>query len=223
MKHYSRYWRDRRGPLGRQWACIACAKRKRLVKYGSEPERFREASKKYYWENRDEVLRKAHENRRDNPEFHRARNRDYAAKYRKEKPWRGSVNYRRHREKHLAYQRDYRHRNAIAFRHRASVRRAKMRGATLVPFTAHQLDQRLQMFGSRCWICDCPVTPASMAIDHVKPLNAGGAHMLANLRPACRLCNARKHDTWPFSPELAWWLQEESMKHLVGAGWGTNE
>ena len=34
--------------------------------------------------------------------------------------------------------------------------------------------------------------------DHVKPLSKGGAHMLANLRPACGHCNRRKRDRWPF-------------------------
>jgi 5-methylcytosine-specific restriction endonuclease McrA len=33
--------------------------------------------------------------------------------------------------------------------------------------------------------------------DHVKPLAKGGAHILANLRPACLSCNRSKRDRWP--------------------------
>ncbi|MGX7727586.1 HNH endonuclease [Rhodococcus sp. 5G237] len=39
-------------------------------------------------------------------------------------------------------------------------------------------------------------------VDHVKPINKGGPHMLANLRPACGPCNSRKRDQWPFTNEI---------------------
>jgi 5-methylcytosine-specific restriction endonuclease McrA len=60
------------------------------------------------------------------------------------------------------------------------------------------LDGKLAYWGWRCWINGpgCTVDPESW--DHVKPLTKGGAHMLANLRPACGHCNRRKHDRWPF-------------------------
>ncbi len=34
----------------------------------------------------------------------------------------------------------------------------------------------------------------------VKPLAKGGSHWASNLRPACRSCNSRKGDRWPFTP-----------------------
>jgi 5-methylcytosine-specific restriction endonuclease McrA len=60
------------------------------------------------------------------------------------------------------------------------------------------LDGKLAYWGWRCWINGpgCTVDPEKW--DHVKPLTKGGAHMLANLRPACGHCNRRKHDRWPF-------------------------
>jgi 5-methylcytosine-specific restriction endonuclease McrA len=60
------------------------------------------------------------------------------------------------------------------------------------------LDTKLAYWGWRCWINGpgCTVDPEHW--DHVKPLSKGGAHMLANLRPACGHCNRRKHDRWPF-------------------------
>ena len=72
-------------------------------------------------------------------------------------------------------------------------RLARKRDATIVEFTNDQLDQRLSMFGYRCWMCG----EEADQVDHVKPLARGGAHALCNLRPACGPCNARKWASWP--------------------------
>jgi len=65
-------------------------------------------------------------------------------------------------------------------------------------FSARDLELRMSMFGFSCWLCDGPFEE----IDHVKPLDALGAHMLCNLRPICTYCNGRKHSAWPFSAVL---------------------
>lgn len=71
-------------------------------------------------------------------------------------------------------------------------RRASKLGVQVVGFTLTELDQRAQVFGNRCWMCRAAWTDW----DHVKPLSRGGAHCLANLRPACGPCNSRKSSTW---------------------------
>ena len=76
----------------------------------------------------------------------------------------------------------------------ASARKARLRGQLVVPFSAEQLRQRLSMFGGLCWMCGSPGT----VVDHVKPISAGGAHALSNLRPACAHCNGSKGAKWPF-------------------------
>ena len=76
--------------------------------------------------------------------------------------------------------------------------RALKRDLTIVPFTAEQLEQRFSMFAG-CWICGRSDT--RLEADHVKPVAVGGAHVLANLRPACRSCNARKGKKWPPTPQ----------------------
>ncbi len=85
--------------------------------------------------------------------------------------------------------------------------RSKVRdlNVSAVEFTAADLELRMSMFGLACWLCGGPFEH----IDHVKPLSLGGPHMLSNLRPSCQECNARKHNTWPYSAVLekfaAWW------------------
>jgi 5-methylcytosine-specific restriction endonuclease McrA len=75
-------------------------------------------------------------------------------------------------------------------------RRARRRDATVVRFTREQILAKVAYWGGRCWICG----GSYEVIDHVKPLARGGAHMLSNLRPACRTCNLSKGGKWPYQP-----------------------
>jgi 5-methylcytosine-specific restriction endonuclease McrA len=72
-------------------------------------------------------------------------------------------------------------------------RRALLAAAKIVPFTVEQLDAKMAYWGHRCWVC----RGKFQAVDHVKPLAAGGGHLLANLRPICQSCNSKKRATWP--------------------------
>lgn len=71
-------------------------------------------------------------------------------------------------------------------------RRARLREVTFVKVTSNDLESRFIANAGLCWMCggeaDC--------WDHVKPIVAGGAHMLANLRPACTPCNSSKGGKW---------------------------
>lgn len=86
-------------------------------------------------------------------------------------------------------------------------RLARKAEAVVVPFTDEQLQQRLSMFGFRCYLrirCD---GDQDIELDHVIPLTLGGPHCLANLRPICRSCNATKGGrTLSELEEAAQWL-----------------
>jgi 5-methylcytosine-specific restriction endonuclease McrA len=56
----------------------------------------------------------------------------------------------------------------------------------------------MSMFAG-CWLCGGP----REQVDHVKPIAAGGSHILANLRPICGSCNQKKWATWPLNGALA--------------------
>lgn len=85
----------------------------------------------------------------------------------------------------------------VAARNRSAARRALKVGASIGEITPSGLASRIAYYGGKCWMCGAPYAH----LDHVKPLAKGGAHMLANLRPACAPCNLAKSDKWPF--ELA--------------------
>lgn len=75
----------------------------------------------------------------------------------------------------------------------AAKRRARMEDVQILPFTDEQLAQKFAYWNNCCWVCGDPPT----CMDHVKPIAAGGAHMLCNLRPICLGCNNMKRDKWP--------------------------
>lgn len=80
----------------------------------------------------------------------------------------------------------------VCRRRHAAIRR----GCAIYQFTPEQVAAKVAYWGGKCWVCRAPYE----AIDHVKPLKKGGAHMLANLRPICTSCNTRKRDSWPYTP-----------------------
>ncbi len=137
--------------------------------------------------NRDARLAHGREYRLENLEQCRERSRDYAAHHRVEA-----------RERAAAW------RKANPERHRENVRTVKSRrrmrvAATVVPFTPEQWAQKVHYWGGRCHLQIPGICVKEVAaMDHVKPLSRGGAHVLANLRPACKPCNSSKGNRWPY-------------------------
>lgn len=177
-----------------------------------------------YARNHATILQKQAEHRRANPEHYRAKNAnsyvkhrekrvaramelrsdpDYAERaraaseaWRRDNPELYAESQRRYREEHqeerAARLKRWMRENPAAVKAMRSRREARVRGAACVPFTPAQLSARVAIFGGRCWMCRGPYEH----LDHVKPISKGGAHMLANLRPACASCNSSKKDKW---------------------------
>lgn len=99
-------------------------------------------------------------------------------------------------EAQRAYKRAYRSANKVLRREWDHRRRVRERNSMVMPLTKAMIQAKVAYWGTKCWVCSGPYE----AIDHVKPIAAGGAHMLANLRPICVSCNSKKHSTWPFMP-----------------------
>jgi 5-methylcytosine-specific restriction endonuclease McrA len=77
-------------------------------------------------------------------------------------------------------------------------RNALKRSGQATRISMKLLEAKLAYWGWRCWIAGPSCTGDPEQWDHVKPLSKRGAHLLANLRPACRPCNNRKGAQWPF-------------------------
>lgn len=102
-----------------------------------------------------------------------------------------------HKEERAEYQKAYRlTEHGRAVRHRCHYRRYARRTSALgIDYTtADMIVARCELWGNKCYICGGPME----AVDHVKPLAKGGAHLPCNLRPICKPCNSGKKDKWPY-------------------------
>lgn len=99
--------------------------------------------------------------------------------------------YLRNRASHVARSAAYRKAHPHKWIEYERRRRAQKRASQCLPLTKKDIARRFSVFGDSCAYCgrsDVPLT-----VDHAKPIARGGPHILANIRPACRPCNSRKH------------------------------
>lgn len=192
-KPKSEYHRSRSRSDGCSGYCKVCMRERRRVWYLANRERVLEENARWKAENPDRVRAIAQAWHAKNAVRLRAQN---AAWY--------QANRARMLEARAAWRAqnpDYWNRwnaaNPDAVRSKRDRRRANRMNAPTIPFTPDQLRERMRYWGNRCWVCGS----SGDEVDHVKPLNKGGAHALCNLRPICRSCNARKRDTWPYPVE----------------------
>lgn len=115
--------------------------------------------------------------------------------------------YTANRERRLAYMAEWRRNNKVLIAAIAARRKAGQVGAVGVA-TAEQIQARIDFYGGRCWICHKPWEQ----LDHVIPWARGGSNWLANIRPACASCNARK--SWRSPHDLA---RPSKRGHVVKA------
>ena len=189
--------------------CKPCTNSYTSARYRADIEKSRARGRERYHRNGDETRRRNREKYAANRESEAKRKaRAYKANpdkfLNRNRRWR-IVNRERERETNRRYyeankervaewHRIYYESNREAFYVTCQRRRARLRAARSVPFTADELADKWAYWGNRCWVCGGKPT----ASDHVKPLNKGGAHMLCNLRPICKSCNSRKRDKWPY-------------------------
>lgn len=195
-------------------ACCAAENSYQRARYHQDLDKHRALARahtaKYLEENRDIVNARARAANAANPEPARAkRRRHYVAhpeyyqrkdqEWRKQHPESSRVRSRegwrsweeRNPEANKAAKQRWVRTNQQAAREIVRRRRARLRCIQVVKFSAADLTRRLSMWPG-CWMCG----GAKEAVDHVKPISKGGAHMLSNLRPACCTCNSRKCGQW---------------------------
>ena len=195
-REYQQWW-----AMNNKESRSAASKRAALKRMVTDPDKERNRQRlvanKYRAAHRERYLATVREWRRKNPDKvreakarYRAKNRAsiraYDAQRRRcNSEWRAPVRRWEERNPDLVRQ---------AKLVREARRRARKKGVMVGTVTRILIEQRFSMFGWRCWVCG----GVSDSIDHVKPLARGGAHILANLRPVCGPCNARKADRWPY-------------------------
>ena len=78
---------------------------------------------------------------------------------------------------------------------------------------------RAEVFARDAWTCqycgDSSLTPATATADHVIPAVAGGSHLPANLRTACRSCNCAKRHASLEDFRFLKTLGEAGLAHIL--------
>ncbi len=97
--------------------------------------------------------------------------------------------YARHREQMLAQSAQYHREHREVGRARWQNYRARKRAAD-GSFTPSEWLTLVETDQGRCAYCG---STSVLEADHRIPLARGGTHLIANILPACRSCNARKH------------------------------
>ncbi len=158
---------------------------KRLVREWAKrnPDKMRAASRRHYRQH----LEKEKERQRLVKAAAYAANPDRMRKQSRESYW-------RHREKRLEYLRAYQKTEAGRLADKASKHRRRAQksgGGGSVPAA---LIRRLHAAAKICPDCGKRYSKTRPKhLDHVKPLAAGGAHSIDNLRIVCGTCNDKKH------------------------------
>lgn len=168
---------DKRTATGLQAQCKACRNAAMKAYRLANPERSKEIQ-------RDCYLR--------NAEAFKERARAYDLRHRTERRAKHAEWQRSNAEYLRAYHRTYRLR--FPERVRAKERNYDHRKRANTPasdVTADLWAARVAEFGGRCAYC---LTPGQVEMEHIDPVSRGGSHTMDNLVPACRSCNASKHD-----------------------------
>lgn len=155
----------------------------------------RQRARDWYYANRERALANVQAYTAADPERKRQWDRDHRAANRERidqrvREW-NAANSERRRE--IARK----HARIHGVKH-ARIRKARKSRVQVIPFTQEQWKAKVSYWGNRCWICGGDWSE----MDHVKPISAGGAHMLCNLRPACKPCNSGKCDKWPYPVKM---------------------
>lgn len=184
-KPLTAFYRRRASKDGLDTQCIACRKL---------------SSAEYYAKNGSHVRNKTAAYKLANPDWKR----DYDSAYQQTEAYRDYQRiYRTTNRAQLRQQQIEKYAADAAYRMRRQVnatkRRARMENVQILSFTDKQLAQKFAYWNNCCWVCGSPPT----CMDHVKPIAAGGAHMLCNLRPICLGCNNMKKDKWPLPSRAA--------------------
>lgn len=157
---------------------------------------------------RESDRRSKAKNREANRKKHAARQRHYVAANREQVYESNRRSYQTRRAARIAKVMEWRRRHPEIHAESQRRRRAQRRLTAVARIDPAAVTAKLAYWGWRCWMCGG--TPGTW--DHVKPLSKNGPHLLANLRPACLSCNARKGSHWAGLAEVGSWRRTRRLR-----------
>jgi hypothetical protein len=172
--------------------CALSARLRRKKKYEDDPSAtIQERNKKALYRAANAEKRKeyARQFRLSNPEKCREYGRRFSLANRDKCRAASKEHYLQNKDYYISKTRKYRKQNPLLGSAIDAKRRALLVNADGYQYTRPlHIKARWAFYGNKCWMCGQPAEHT----DHVIPLNAGGSHWPANLRPACAKCNCSR-------------------------------
>lgn len=205
------FGKNRAAKDGLQGQCRSCRSESQ-----KRSEAYRTYQRRYSKANKDRLSERAKARYKENPEPAKSRARAWKnanpeRKKELDRLWnqnnreRANKNSRewarKNREKRKEIVRRYAQANKEKIRINAARYRARKQALCAVPYTERQLLDKLLVWNYRCYLCS-ELLDDTLHWDHVKPLAAGGADMLCNLRPTHGKCNQSKGGKWPLERKV---------------------
>ncbi len=172
-------------------------------------QRVRERNKKYFQENKEKIYEKRKVyNKQYNEGRKKRKNASWKKWYErnKEKVYKSRRDYyEKNKEEVLNKAKEYREDNRQLLRERSRIyylknpgsaierrhrRRARLNSAS-GHATKEQIQARFDYHGNKCYYCGD--SSSRLEIEHRIPLYRGGSNWPANIVPACKHCNNKKH------------------------------
>lgn len=203
VKPFDQYHKNKSKTDGYAQYCRDCSALKHKAWRDANPEKVKATTQKSYEKNKKQKL-EYHRKYRSDP-ANRERERELARlayvrnhqkiRERKRKHYRDNIDkYKEYRNKWYYGNLET---NRLNKRLRQAERRAKQKNVLWIFFTEEQFRQKMLYWNNECWLKTDLCKKTFDAVDHVKPIDVGGSHILANLRPICQPCNSSKHNNWP--------------------------
>ncbi len=145
-------------------------------------EKTREQSKRYRENNKEKIKIYRKNNREkllEQIKDWRKQNKEHIEKY-----------YEKNKERIQAYCKEYSKKNKLSNAIRINRRRAVFKNASGYS-TKEQIQARFDYHGNKCYYCGD--SSCKLQIEHRIPLSRGGSNWPANIVPACKHCNNKKH------------------------------
>jgi len=200
---------------------LSCLKRRYLGLPYKDPQKAKEANRRWYERNKEAHKERAKLWAKNNPEKKRERvRRSRAIHGRTDRPFISDAE-KLHRNKAVqrwlsnpklspsvadliiqAEQRfkkteERRQIHLLYDREKSKRRKAQIRALSVSKVSAKDLRHRYAQFGDCCAYCGDKQKIDELHMDHFLPLSKGGTHVLSNLVPACKRCNLSKHNHHP--------------------------
>lgn len=143
---------------------------------------------------REQLSLKGKKRYRANREYHIAQARLNRVQHREIISVRRHIRYMHNREQKALIDAKYRKQPHVKAKREANNRRREsLKRVATGTFTLSQFYARCEYYGWCCYLCGKSVTRQTVSIEHRIPITRGGSNWPANLAPACRSCNSRKH------------------------------